>query len=265
MEHPAPNGAVCNDGNSCTENDICGNGVCTGEPLKCDDGDYCNGEETCQLVVGCVQGEAVPVDDGIGCTVDECDSETKTITHKASDELCDDGLFCNGSEKCDPEKGCQAVLAPDSDDSIACTVDACDEGADEVTHVADDELCSAADGCAFGTCDVEKGCVLSFLEGSCNDGNPCTTNDAKKAAGLRHFTFHDLRRAVADRHRLAGTPMDRYCKYMGHSPITALRHYTVVDPDDLHHDLHAALDATRTRKGKRGRLVKDDDPEVADD
>ena len=90
-------------------------------------------------------------------------------------------------------------------------------------------------------------------------------NKAKKAAGLRHFTFHDLRRAVADRHRLAGTPMDRYCKYMGHSPITALRHYTVVDPDDLHHDLHAALDATRTRKGKRGRLVKDDDPEVADD
>ena len=71
---------------------------------------------------------------------------------------------------------------------------------------------------------------------------------AKKVAGLRHFTFHDLRRAVSDRFRSIGTPVDRYCRFMGHSAITGLRHYSVVDPDDLHADLLAGLDAARKRK-----------------
>lgn len=75
-------------------------------------------------------------------------------------------------------------------------------------------------------------------------------NKARKAAGLRHFTFHDLRRAVSDRFRSIGTPIDRYCKFMGHSAITGLRHYSVVEPGDLHADMLAALDASRTRTGK---------------
>jgi len=71
---------------------------------------------------------------------------------------------------------------------------------------------------------------------------------AQRAAGVRLFTFHDLRRAVADRLRTAGIPMDRYAKMMGHAPVTAVRHYSTIAPGDLHEALEAGLKATRRKK-----------------
>lgn len=73
---------------------------------------------------------------------------------------------------------------------------------------------------------------------------------AQKAAGVRPFTFHDLRRAVADRLRRGGVPIDRYARFMGHAAVTAVRHYSTVGPGDLHADLEAGLAAARTRKSK---------------
>lgn len=71
---------------------------------------------------------------------------------------------------------------------------------------------------------------------------------ARKAAGVGHLTFHDLRRATADRLRNVGTPVGRYCDIMGHAAITGLRHYKVSDPEDLHADHHRQLQASRSRK-----------------
>ena len=71
---------------------------------------------------------------------------------------------------------------------------------------------------------------------------------AQRAAGVRLFTFHDLRRAVADRLRNAGVPMDRYAKMMGHAPVTAVRHYSTIAPGDLHEALEAGIKATRRKK-----------------
>lgn len=71
---------------------------------------------------------------------------------------------------------------------------------------------------------------------------------AQKAAGVREFTFHALRRAVSDRLRNGGVPLDRYAKFMGHAPVTAVRHYSTVAPDDLHADLAAGLRTARRRK-----------------
>jgi len=71
---------------------------------------------------------------------------------------------------------------------------------------------------------------------------------AQKAAGVRRFAFHDLRRAVADRLRNAGVPLDRYAKIMGHAPVTAVRHYSTLAPGDLHDALAAGLGAVRRRK-----------------
>ena len=52
---PKPDGATCDDGNPCTENDICRNGVCAGTPVNTDDGNP--------------------------CTADACDPSTGVITH----------------------------------------------------------------------------------------------------------------------------------------------------------------------------------------
>ena len=60
-------------------------------------------------------------DDGISCTVDDC--VAGFCENVATDSLCDNGLFCDGAETCDPTLDCQAGTAPDVDDGVTCTVD----------------------------------------------------------------------------------------------------------------------------------------------
>ncbi len=44
--------SACDDGNPCTANDVCWDGVCSGEPVDCDDGDDCT-VDTCDPLTGC--------------------------------------------------------------------------------------------------------------------------------------------------------------------------------------------------------------------
>jgi len=46
-------------------------------------------------------------DDGIACTIDSSGLDGQCV-NIPDDSLCDDGLFCNGTETCDPLSGCQA-------------------------------------------------------------------------------------------------------------------------------------------------------------
>jgi len=68
---PKP-GVGCDDGVSCTEDQCTPEGECAHLPTHsfCDDGDECNGVETCDAELGCVSGPAPTCDDGIACTVD---------------------------------------------------------------------------------------------------------------------------------------------------------------------------------------------------
>lgn len=52
----------------------------------------------------------------------------------ASDVECDDGIFCNGAETCDPENGCRPGVPPFCGDGDICTVDFCDEDAAMCIH-----------------------------------------------------------------------------------------------------------------------------------
>ena len=104
-----------------------------------------------------------------------------------------DGLFCNGQEvctecpECDSEYLCQAGAPPVLEDSIACTVDDCDEELDEVVHTLTDALCEDDNVCTSDTCDPtaegadgESGCLYIAAEPpvdeesiSCIPDNPC--------------------------------------------------------------------------------------------
>jgi len=72
----------------------------------CNDGQFCNGEETCAADAGCQAGQAPVVSDGVDCTVDSCSEEQDQVLHVPNDALCDDGNKCNGVETCDPDTGC---------------------------------------------------------------------------------------------------------------------------------------------------------------
>ncbi|MEE9296973.1 MAG: hypothetical protein V3W34_18670 [Phycisphaerae bacterium] len=133
----------------------------------CDDGAFCNGDETCDPVQDCQAGTPPELDDGVSCTVDTCDEANDLVVHTPDDGLCDDGAFCNGAETCDPVQDCQAGTPPDLDDGVSCTVDTCDEANDLVVHTPDDGLCDDGAFCnGDETCDVELDCQPG--------SNPCT-------------------------------------------------------------------------------------------
>jgi cysteine-rich repeat protein len=153
-------GSPCNDGDACTEVDSCdGSGLCEpGAPLACDDGVFCNGEETCDPGSGCLAGTPPVTDDGVGCTVDACDEGADAVLHTPDDSLCDDGLYCNGSETCDAVADCQPGDPPTTDDGVSCTADSCDEANDSIVHTPDDLLCDDADVCTVDICDAIADC-----------------------------------------------------------------------------------------------------------
>src|SRR6185503_14414623 len=95
--------------------------------------------------------------DSIACTLDRCDPQLHVCTHAPRDATCDDGIFCDGTETCDPSAGC--VTTPrDCGDGVSCTVDACDEPSRSCTHVPDDSLCPISH-----VCDPQLGCQAHAL------------------------------------------------------------------------------------------------------
>lgn len=98
-------------------------------PCGCDDGLFCNGVERCDRVAGCLPGAPPVVDDLVACTEDRCDEAAGAVANVPVDAACDDHLFCDGAERCDPLRGCVAGTPPAPvDDGDPCTLDgACDE------------------------------------------------------------------------------------------------------------------------------------------
>ncbi len=151
-------GTAPNDASACTV-DSCNeaNDTMIYTPVVCDDGLFCNGAETCNPATGCVAGNP-GINDGIACTVDACDEANDIITHTPSNALCNDGLFCTGTETCTPPTGCVTSPAP-IDDAIDCTVDVCDEANDLITHTPNNAVCDDCNPATTDICSPTTGCA----------------------------------------------------------------------------------------------------------
>lgn len=97
----------------------------------CDDGIFCNGEETC--MGGVCQPGSLP-DDGIECTQLVCDEQAKAFRFEPLHGLCGDGIFCNGTERCDLNVGCVPGTPIPVDDGDPCTKDSCNESLRRVVN-----------------------------------------------------------------------------------------------------------------------------------
>jgi hypothetical protein len=173
-----PDSTLCNDGNDCNQTDTCQAGTCKPDDLPdCDDDAFCNGIETCTGFGKCVDGTPPMTDDGVACTIDACDEENATVTHTPDDSPCQNGLYCDGTEVCDMANGCQPALAPEVDDAVACTADACTEGPGPdqgtVSHVPDGAHCDDHEYCTTEVCDSAQGCQYTKLV----DGTDCAGKD----------------------------------------------------------------------------------------
>jgi hypothetical protein len=116
----------------------------------CSDGVYCNGTEICADGT-CQGGTPVDCDDGIVCTADSCNEAAASCENAANHSACDDMLFCNGTELCDAQLGCQPGAEP-------CSGQLCDEASDSCVDClfaadCDDGLfCNGAEQCVNGSC-----------------------------------------------------------------------------------------------------------------
>lgn len=160
-------------------------------------GDTVDGGEGNDVIVGGRAGDVVDGGggtdscDGAGCEGDEalptCGSDGDCTTDRCiggfcvfciDDVECDDASFCNGVERCVPSNGCVSGTPPSVDDGVACTDDACDDGARLIRHVPDHAACGDADPCTADVCEG-GGCDHAIVADgtACNDGDPATTGE----------------------------------------------------------------------------------------
>ena len=155
---PACTTAVqCDDGNPCNGAETCTAGLCRpGTPVVCSDGNLCNGVETCTPATGaCQPGTPLVCNDGNPCNgVETCAAVAGCVP--GTPVACSDGNACNGLEICNPGTGtCQLGTPPGCVDGNPCTDDACV---------------------------LAAGCTFTPNASPCDDGDACTTSDACSAA-----------------------------------------------------------------------------------
>lgn len=116
----------------------------------CEDGDACT-EHRC--VSGTCVSDAVALDDGNACTVDDCDSLSGPFHLEWTP---DDGDACT-VERCEPSSGEVVSLPRETSDGDACTVDSCDALTGLVHQPA---VCSDQNVCTLDLCDSQDGCAF---------------------------------------------------------------------------------------------------------
>ncbi|NUN13438.1 MAG: hypothetical protein HUU55_07365 [Myxococcales bacterium] len=193
----APNSAPCSDNNACTSSDVCSGGTCVAGAAKvCDDGDICNGVESCVPATGncavgpipiCGDGVLTPqcgeqCDDKNLADFDGCSSSCQVevvLCNTAAD--CNDGNQCT-EDVCDPFKGCSWTnnTKPCNDGNACtagefCVLGKCGGGA-AIT-------CTDGIACTTNSCNPATGCVFTPNDTLCNDGQSCTNDLCDPASG----------------------------------------------------------------------------------
>jgi hypothetical protein len=160
----APDGATCDDGNACTENESCQGGTCGGGSPIAD----C---VACQQNDDCLDSDP--------CTDDICDLGVCEHNSGGDGNACDDGDPCTVGDRC--TDGACSGQAVTCDDGVGCTDDFCDGGA--CVHQPDSDVCVAPNECSEAVCQPgvgadAQGCVATggmLDQTSCTEDNdPCT-------------------------------------------------------------------------------------------
>ena len=191
-------GAACFDGvlGAGEERIDCG-GPCPAcqciDDSACDDGNFCDGPETCNAFGACESG-------GDPCPGEAC-KEIQDICVQCVDDVdCDDGNFCNGVEQCYHDNTCLAG-------ADACPWTTCDEVGDSCIVCDGDGICEPGEDCANCPGDCISGsypvCGNGICEGA--EGETCLSCPAD-CNGQQN-----------------GTPSARYCcgdGVAGEGPVT---------------------------------------------
>ncbi len=172
-------GAACDDGNACTQTDICQGGVCLGSnPVVCTALDACHDVGVCDTSTGLCTNPAKP--DGASCSDGNACTQTDT---------CQGGV-CTGANP---------VVCPPPDQ---CHTGVCDEATGECVYQAkaDGTPCQGADLCFQG-----HACQAGVCVGS--DPVVCTPSDECHAAGTCNPADGTCSNPPADSGTPCGSPI----------------------------------------------------------
>jgi hypothetical protein len=165
----------CDDKNACTTMSVCTAGACLGSsPLACDDGDVCTAD-SCSPSDGCVtELNEAPCDDGDVCTSQSVCDGGECAGVKAF--VCDDGNPCT-DDSCDVNTGCVFSYneAPCEDGGLCTAKSQCSAGQCAVIELVE---CDDDNTCTDDLCVPASGCIHPSNVAPCDDGEPCTTDDA---------------------------------------------------------------------------------------
>ncbi len=120
-----------------------------------------------------------------------CDGTDEDCNGKVDDGSCDDGDACT-IDACDSSsKSCSNKPGADCDDKDPCTIDSCDKSKGECVHTGTTGSCDDGDDCTVGDeCvvanDGKSSCVAGKGAKDCDDANPCTDDSCDKATGCKH-------------------------------------------------------------------------------
>ncbi|MFH0928905.1 MAG: S8 family peptidase [Candidatus Aenigmatarchaeota archaeon] len=187
VAQPVSDGTSCDDGLFCNVGETCQSGVCTGgkayncgvndscsiascdessdscssSPVAdgtiCDDNLFCTINDVC--TVGVCGGEQRNCDDVIGCTADSCNEGTGSCDNTPDNSICDNGLFCDGTETCSALTGCQLGNPITCNDNNECTIDNCVEGSGTCENIW--PACGLADECCGPSCINDSDCATA--------------------------------------------------------------------------------------------------------
>jgi hypothetical protein len=150
------------------------------DDARCDDGEFCNGVDTCSLGV-CSRHSGNPCDDGVGCNgVESCSEATHRCQPSAS--VCAAGELCDVHlDRCVPTCAGCAIAGACFPGGVANPLNSCQVCAPERASTAwtdqddvpceDGVFCNGSDRCALGHCSHHSG-------NPCDDGINCNGVEA---------------------------------------------------------------------------------------
>jgi hypothetical protein len=154
-------------------------------PEQCNDGNACNGLETCQNNQCTPGSQVVCSDDGNQCngSAPVCNPSTGQCENSIPPLVCDDNNKCT-TDSCHPSTGCKNI-PKNVNDNNACTTDSCNPATGNISHVPVN--CQDGNACnGIETCNSFTGCHPASSPLNCDDNDPCTADSCDSLTGCGH-------------------------------------------------------------------------------